>query len=273
MLAAGLTPAVVHTQMARLRRDIGGEQVVRSEVGYRVTGVDVDADRFTDLVARARGSEPPATTVTLLREALGLWRGDRPYADVTEELVAAEVTRILALRTVTRELLAERLLQRGDREAIEEAAGLADLLAAQDPMRERGHELAILAAARAGRRAEALERYDVLRRTLRDELGIDPGPDAQALQLQVLRDELAPAPSTRPRAEPDAGPGADQPPPRPGRRPGAGPEACCVSGDWSPSSGWAGSGRAGCSSSWRRSLGPGRRRVRRPGAAARAARG
>ncbi len=67
-------------------------------------------------------------------------------------------------------------------------------------MRERGHELAILAAARAGRRAEALERYDLLRRTLRDELGIDPGPDAQELHLQVLRDELAPVPAARPRA-------------------------------------------------------------------------
>ena len=67
-------------------------------------------------------------------------------------------------------------------------------------MRERGHELAVLAAARAGRRAEALERYDLLRRTLRDELGIDPGPDAQELHLQVLRDELAPVPPARPRA-------------------------------------------------------------------------
>ncbi len=45
-------------------------------------------DRFTDLLARARGSGQPEATVTLLREALGLWRGDRPYADVTEELVS-----------------------------------------------------------------------------------------------------------------------------------------------------------------------------------------
>ena len=196
---SGLLPTVVHTQMARLRRDIGGDRVLRSELGYRLSGVDVDVDRFTELVARARGSGQPETTVTLLREALGTWRGDRPYADVTEELVAAEVTGILALRTAARELLAEHLLQRGDRAAAEEAAGLGELLVGQDPMRERGHELAILAAARAGRRAEALERYDLLRRTLRDELGIDPGPDAQELQLQLLRDELAPVPVSHPR--------------------------------------------------------------------------
>ena len=166
--------------------------------------------------------------------------------------MAAEVTRILALRTAARELLAERLLHQGDREAVEEAAGLAELLVGQDPMRERGHEIAILAAARAGRRAEALERYDLLRRTLRDELGIDPGPDAQELHLQVLRDELAPVPAARPPHHPDV---------RHRHRPAASTAGrttwrrswpCSVSGGWSPSSGWAEWARAGCSSSWQR---------------------
>jgi hypothetical protein len=80
---SGLMPTVVHTQMARLRRDIGGEQVLRSEVGYRLTGVGVDGDRFADLLAQARGSDSPDTTIALLREPLGLWRGDRAYAAVT----------------------------------------------------------------------------------------------------------------------------------------------------------------------------------------------
>ena len=62
---SGLMPTVVHTQMARLRRDIGGDHVLRSEVGYRLTGVEVDVDRFTDLIARARGSGQPEPTVTL----------------------------------------------------------------------------------------------------------------------------------------------------------------------------------------------------------------
>ena len=60
---SGLMPTVVHTQMARLRRDIGGDQVLRSEVGYRLTGVEVDVDHFTDLLARARGSGQPEATV------------------------------------------------------------------------------------------------------------------------------------------------------------------------------------------------------------------
>ena len=126
-----------------------------------MTGVDLDADRFTDLVTRARASEPPATTVSAPA------RGTRPVAGrpavrrCHRRAGRCGGDPAPALRTVARELLAERLLQRGDREAIEEAAGLADLLAAQDPMRERGHELAILAAARArspGRGAGAVRR-------------------------------------------------------------------------------------------------------------------
>ena len=197
---SGLMPTVVHTQMARLRRDIGGELVVRSEVGYRLVGVEVDADRFTDLVGRARAGGQPEATATLLREALGLWRGDRPYADVTDELVAAEVTRVLALRTAARELLAGRLLDVGDRDSVEEAAELARAAGGPGPLAGARSRLAIVAAARAGRRAEALDRYERLRATLLEELGIDPGPDAQELHLQVLRDELAPVPAARPRA-------------------------------------------------------------------------
>ena len=187
--ASGLGITVVHTQVARLRRDVGGEAVQTTENGYRLPALALDADRFAELHGRAGGEQPDAA-VALLREALALWRGDRPYADVREELVAAEATRLLVLRTAARELLAERLLDRGDRDAVDEAAALAERLVADDPLRERGHELAILATARAGRRGEALAAYERLRTTLLEELGIDPGPEAQELHVRVLRDEL-----------------------------------------------------------------------------------
>ncbi len=192
---SGLGVAVVHTQVARLRRDLGGDTVLTTETGYRAAELDLDADRFAELVGRARGDQPQEA-VAQLREALGLWRGDRPYADVTGELVAAETSRLVALRTVARELLAGRLLDRRESEGWEEAATLAEQLVADDPLRERGHELAILATARTGRRADSLAAYDRLRTTLREELGIDPGPEAQELHLRVLRDEVGPG-STR----------------------------------------------------------------------------
>ena len=205
---SGLGAAVVHTQVARIRRDLGSTCIETLESGYRIAEAETDAHVFADLVQRARIAAP-GEAIDLLREGLALWRGDEPYAGVTPDLVAAESVRLLGLRGTARELLAERLLGRGDRPAVEEAAELAELLLNEDPLRERGHELGIEAAARSGRRAEALERFDRLRRCLRDELGIDPGPAARELHLRVLRDEVgraAPAP-------PEAGsrPGAPVP--------------------------------------------------------------
>jgi len=189
---SGLGVAVVHTQVARLRRDAGSACVETVEAGYRVPAPALDAHRFADLVREARAASTPDDAVGPARAALALWHGDRPYDGVSAGLVTAESVRLLGLRTATRELLADRLLQVGDRVGVEEAAELAEQLVADDPLRERGHELAVLAAARAGRRADALAAYDRLRVTLRDELGLDPGRSAQQLHLQVLRDELGP---------------------------------------------------------------------------------
>jgi predicted ATPase/DNA-binding SARP family transcriptional activator len=184
--AAGLSVAVVHTQVARLRRALGAHRVVTTETGYRLGTVDLDADRFAALVAQARDGGDPDRSIELLRRALRLWRADRPFTDVSEELVAPEAVRLSGLRTAALELLAERLLAKGDPASCEEAAGVASRLTGADPLRERGYELGMRAAAATGHRGEALAVYERLRTTLRDELGIDPGPAARALHLQLL---------------------------------------------------------------------------------------
>ena len=82
-------------------------------------------------------------------------------------------------------------------------------LAREHPLRERGHELLMLALYRCGRQAEALDAYRATRATLVDELGIEPGPALQHLEQQILRQDAAllpqgAAPSLE-RAEPPAG--------------------------------------------------------------------
>jgi SARP family transcriptional regulator, regulator of embCAB operon len=54
------------------------------------------------------------------------------------------------------------------------------------PLRETGHLLLMRAMAAAGNTAEALAVYARLREVLRDELGVDPGQDIQAVHRALL---------------------------------------------------------------------------------------
>ena len=67
----------------------------------------------------------------------------------------------------------------------------------------------MLALYRCGRQAEALEAYREFRRTLSEELGLDPGPPIQQLELAILARDPTLDPSTRaggPAAPPAAAP-------------------------------------------------------------------
>ena len=66
---------------------------------------------------------------------------------------------------------------------------LADLstLADEHALRERPHELLMVALAAAGRTPEALRTYDDFRRRLGDELGIEPSPALAGRHGELLR--------------------------------------------------------------------------------------
>jgi len=54
------------------------------------------------------------------------------------------------------------------------------------PYRESGYRHLMRALAARGNSAEALKIYDALRRRLRDDLGVAPGPETQDLYRQLL---------------------------------------------------------------------------------------
>ena len=83
------------------------------------------------------------------------------------------------------------LLERGDKESVDDLIVLADGFVAREPLRERAYELLMLGLWRAGRQAEALAAYERLRVMLRDELGVDPSTAAARLHLQMLSEDPA----------------------------------------------------------------------------------
>jgi DNA-binding SARP family transcriptional activator len=56
-----------------------------------------------------------------------------------------------------------------------------------EPYRETGYRLLMAALAAEGNKAEALRVYEELRTRLRDDLGVAPSDQTQALHLQLLR--------------------------------------------------------------------------------------
>jgi predicted ATPase/DNA-binding SARP family transcriptional activator len=189
----------------RLRKAIGDEGVLESVAnGYRlrIESEHVDAERFEALAGRARrelAAGSAAEAAALLRAALVLWRG-AALDDVSDlPFAGAAGARLQELRICAIEDRFEAELRLGHHGEI-----LADLeaAAADHPLRERLAAIHIRALHAAGCQSDALALYERLRRTLADELGIDPSPELQAAHLAVLRGE----PSAHATAEP-AGPG------------------------------------------------------------------
>jgi predicted ATPase/DNA-binding SARP family transcriptional activator len=181
----------LQVHLSRLRSALGPEQpIVTRPSGYAIE-VDperLDLTRFEALSARARAATDPADAARLWREALGLFRGP-PLADVP--LLgpgAAEAGRLEELRLAAVEERVAADLVLGEYGAV-----VAELqaLVAEHPYRERLRAQLMLALYRSGRQAAALDAFREARRTLVDELGIEPGRELQELERAVLAQDPA----------------------------------------------------------------------------------
>jgi predicted ATPase/DNA-binding SARP family transcriptional activator len=184
-------PNALQVQVHALRKALGQDRIATEGAGYRLRADpdEVDVERFERLVARGRcqqadgESEKAAET---LREALALWRGPALADVVYEPFAQSESARLEELRTVALEerIDADLALAR-HHDLVPELEALVPA----HPARERLHAHLMLALYRSGRQAEALETFRRARRALRDELGLEPGPELQELQQAILRQD------------------------------------------------------------------------------------
>ena len=211
-------PKMLQVLVSRLRRTLEpgrapGRLLVTRPPGYslQVTPDQVDVLRFEAIVAgaRTRSVTNPGQARSELHEALGMWRG-APLSDVAQEPFARwAIPRLEELRLAVLEERIEADLAAGQADLVGELRALV----ASHPVRERFAGQLMLGLYRTGRQAEALEVYHETRQHLAEEIGIEPGPGLQRLQVAILRqDPVLDAPSASPvvdvaeRSAPEADP-------------------------------------------------------------------
>src|SRR5262245_21366993 len=183
-------PKAIQNHVSQLRRALQDGRLVTRGSAYELAlqPGELDAEQFEALLERgraARGDRDPAAAAPILREALGLWRGS-PLADVSLESFSArsEIGRLEERHLVAVEERIEADLALGGHADL---VGELEALIAQHPLRERLRGQLMLALYRSGRQAEALHAYQETRRTLVEELGIEPGQALQRLHTRMLQ--------------------------------------------------------------------------------------
>jgi DNA-binding SARP family transcriptional activator/class 3 adenylate cyclase len=170
-------PKALQVYVSQLRKLLGKERVLTKAPGYelRVEPEEVDRTAFE----RLRKEGKP-------HEALSLWRGPALAELAHRRFAQAETARLEDLRL---ECLEQRIESDFTAGRAAELTGELEALVAEHPLRERLRAQLMLALYRAGRQADALAVYDDARRTLVEELGIDPGKPLRDLHRAILRQD------------------------------------------------------------------------------------
>lgn len=130
--------------------------------------------------AQARGEAMPAAAE--LHEALALWDGPA-LANVSSPFLDAERDRLAELRVA---VLEERIKADLDLGRHGKLVPELSRLVAEFPLRESFAALLMLALYRSGRQGDALATYHDVRRSLREQLGVDPGSEVREMHERIL---------------------------------------------------------------------------------------
>jgi DNA-binding SARP family transcriptional activator len=213
-------PKALQVHISRLRKAlvaVGGDGsdrlLVTREHGYelRLDPERLDARRFEQLLAEGRAQLTAGRAqlaAATLEEALLLWRGPLLAEFAYESFAQGEIARFEELRLEALEQLVEAKLVLG-RHA--EVVAQLETLISEHPYREGLHAQLMLALYRCDRQADALQAFQNARRSLVEELGIEPGRRLRELEQAILAQDAGlatpvlpqvPRPVARPAALP-----------------------------------------------------------------------
>jgi DNA-binding SARP family transcriptional activator/tetratricopeptide (TPR) repeat protein len=212
----------LQSYVSRLRRALvpGGPRGEAAKVlawdppGYKLAvGANaLDTRRFETLADQGRGlllADDPESARTLLDQALALWRGPALLEFSHLDFAWGFAAKLEERRLAAAEDRVEADLRLGRHAQV--VGELGELVAAH-PLREQLRHHLALALYRSGRQAEALRILDDARRTLRGQLGIDPGRPLVDLEAAILDHDLSLDLVARPgRRGAGTGPGAPAP--------------------------------------------------------------
>ncbi len=176
----------LQTYIYKLRKDVLGPSGLANletrPSGYRLYLDDesLDAFDFERLLAQGRmaleGGDPESAS-QWLSQALALWQGQALGGVTTGEILSAYVTRLEEgrLRALEMRIQADMLLGR-----YQEIIGELKSLTSRYPLHEHFHADLMTALHKSGRRYEALNVYQRLRKVLIDAVGHRPAPSPVA---------------------------------------------------------------------------------------------
>ena len=179
---------IVRNAVSVLRKELG-DRLVTQPPGYllRVGEGELDSERLERAIESG--------DLETLDGALALWRGAPLSQLAYEQFAQAEIARLEELRLSAFEARAEAQIALGRHTS---AAAELESLVQQDPLRESLCGLLMLALYRSGRQAEALDAYQRTRRTLDEQLGIEPGPALRELERKILNQDESLGPVSAP---------------------------------------------------------------------------
>ena len=190
---------MVQVYVSHLRKVLPAGTLHTRPPGYALVleQQQLDLHRFEAAVAEAHAALEaghPRQAAERFRDALSLWRGPALAEFASEPFAPSEGARLEDLRVYALEGWLEAELALGHHRA---AVSKLEALSSQHPLRERLRSQHMLALYRSGRHAEALASYQTFRRTLSEELGIEPSASLRELERLMLQQDPSLEPPTR----------------------------------------------------------------------------